>query len=87
MSEGGPKQRRKRVYREMTVALIRDRKGTDAVEVAFSESARFYTLSRQHPEFARILRQLGEAKEKKSALRVLADFPEGDEIKDVEGSD
>jgi hypothetical protein len=29
------------VYREMTVALIRDHKDAGAVEVAFSESARF----------------------------------------------
>jgi hypothetical protein len=84
MSEVGPKRRGKRVYRKMTVALIRDRKGADAVEVAFSESARFYTLSRQHPEFARLLRQLREAREKKSAVRVLVDYPEGDVIKDVQ---
>ena len=33
-----------RVYREMTVALLRERKDLQAVEVAFSESARFYRL-------------------------------------------
>jgi len=86
MSESGPKRRGNQVYREMTVALIRDQKSADAVEIAFSESARFYTLSRQHAEFARILQQLREAKEEKSAVRVLVDFPEGDEIKDVQAS-
>jgi hypothetical protein len=84
MSKAGPKRRGKMVYREMTVALLRDRKDAEAVEVAFSESARFYTLSRKHPEFARILRQLREAMEKKSAVRVLVDFPEGDVIEDVQ---
>ena len=86
MSESGSKRRGNQVYREMTVALIRDQKSAGAVEIAFSESARFYTLSRQHAEFARILQQLRAAKEEKSAVRVLVDFPEGDEIKDVQAS-
>jgi hypothetical protein len=83
MSKAGPEPRGKRVYREMTVALLRDRKEADAVEVAFSESARFYRLPRQHAELARILRQLREAMEKKSAVRVLVDYPEGNMIHDV----
>ena len=83
MSEAGPKRRGKRVYREMTVALLRDRKGTEAVEVAFCESARFYQLARRHPEFERILRGLREALDKKSIVQVLVDFPEGEVIEDV----
>ena len=83
MSEAGPEQRSKRVYREMTVALIRDRKGTDAVEVAFLESARFYELRRRHPEFERILGRLREALDEKSVVQVLVDFPEGEVIEDV----
>ena len=82
MSEAGPKRCGKHVYREMTVALIRDRK--DAVEVAFSESARFYKLPRQGPKFKKILRQLCEAKEKNRTVCVLVDFPEGDVIEDAQ---
>ena len=74
------------MYREMTVALIRDHKDAGAVEVAFSESARFYKLSRQNPKFEDILRQLREAKDNKRALRVLVDFPEGDVIEDAQSS-
>jgi hypothetical protein len=70
----------------MRVAHIREQKGAKYLEVVFLESARFYKLSREHPEFARVLRQLREAKEKKSAVRVLTDVPEGDVIKDVEAS-
>jgi hypothetical protein len=84
MSKPGPERRGGREYREMTVALIRDRIGTDAVEVAFSESARFYELSRKNPDFERILRRLREAWQKKLAVRVMLDLPEGDLIDDVE---
>ena len=83
MSKAGPERRGKHVYREMTVALLRDRKGTDAVEVAFCESARFYELRRRHPEFERILGRLQEALDRKSVVQVLVDFPEGEVIEDV----
>ena len=76
-----------RVYREMTVALVRDHGDAAAVEVAFSESARFYKLSRQNPKFENILRQLRAAKDKKRVVRVLVDFPEGDVIEDIAGAD
>ena len=72
------------MYRDMTVALIRDRQDADSVQVAFSESARFFRLSRQNPKFEDILRLLREAKEKKRAVRVLIDFPEGELIEDAE---
>jgi hypothetical protein len=84
MSGSGPKQQGSREYREMTVALIRDRKGTEAAEVAFSESARFYKLLRENPKFETILKHLREAKARQGAVRVLMDFPHGDVIEDVE---
>jgi hypothetical protein len=68
----------------MTVALIRDRGGADAVEVAFSESARFYRLLPKNPKFDTILGLLREAKEKNRPVRVLVDFPEGDVIQDAQ---
>ena len=83
MSKAGPERRGKRTYREMTVALLRDRKSTETVEVAFCESARFYQLRRRHPEFERILGRLREALDKKSVVQVLVDFPEGEVIEDV----
>ena len=79
--EPNPKEPSERVYREMTVVLIRERK--DVVEVAFSESARFYKLSRQNPKFEDILRRLREARDKKYPVRVLLDSPHGDVIEDV----
>jgi len=74
------------VYQEMTVALIRDRQDADSVQVAFSESARFYKLSRQNPKFADILGHLREAHEKKQAVRVLLSIPQGEVIEDVEST-
>ncbi len=74
------------MYQKMTIALIRDHKGAD-LEVAFSESARFYRLSRQNPKFEDILRELSEAKQKKHAVRVLLEFPDGDLIQDVKSGD
>ena len=68
----------------MTVALIRDRKDKDSVEVAFSESARFYELLRGNRKFEEILRQLREAKENRRAVRVLVNSPEGSVIEDVQ---
>lgn len=82
--EPNPKQRSQRQYREMTVALIRERRDADEVEVAFSESARFYRLSRQNPKFEDILRQLREARTSQRAVRVLLDVPHGDVIEDAE---
>ncbi len=67
------------------MALIRHRK--DRVEVAFSESARFYQLARENPNFEEILRHLRQAGEKKRTVRGLVDFPNGDEIRDVRAGD
>ena len=74
----------KREYRVMTVALIRDPKQSNAVEVAFSESARFYRLLRANPKFENILTELREAKEKQRPVRVLMESLESNTINDVD---
>jgi hypothetical protein len=56
------------IYREMTVASIRER--VESIQVAFLESARFYELPRSHPGFERILVQLREAREQGRALKI-----------------
>lgn len=72
------------VYREMTVASIRERQGTDSIRVAFLESARFYELPRSHPGFDRILAGLREAKEQGRALKVRLPSLDSGIIEDVE---
>jgi len=67
----------------MTVVLIRDQADADAVEVAFSESARFYRLLRENPKFEEILRRLREAKNQQRAVRVVLDSPNGEIIEDA----
>lgn len=74
----------KQEYRVMTVALIREPEEGDAVEVAFSESARFYRLPKASLEFERMLRELRGAKEARRPVRVLMDSPQGNLIEDVE---
>ena len=58
------------VYREMTVASIRERPGAESIRVAFLESARFYELPRSNPGFERILARLREALEQGSTVKV-----------------
>lgn len=70
-------------YRVMTVALIREPEGVEAVEVAFSESARFYKLARANPGFERILPALREAKEKKKPVLVLTESLQSNMIVDA----
>ena len=72
------------VYREMTVARIRER--AESVQVAFLESARFYELPRSHPGFDRILLQLREAREQGRALKVRLPSLDSGIIEDVEAS-
>ena len=48
------------IVREMTVANIRER--ADSIRVAFLESARFYELSKSHPELDRIMACLREGR-------------------------
>lgn len=68
----------------MTVALIREPEGEEAVEVAFSESARFYRLLRVNPNFETIRATLREAKQKKRPVRVMMESPQSNVIVDVE---
>jgi hypothetical protein len=70
------------VYREMTVASIRER--AESVQVAFLESARFYELPRSHPGFERILIQLREAREQRRALKVRLPSLDSGVIEDAE---
>jgi hypothetical protein len=84
MSGAGSERRGERVYREMTVVQIRDRKGADAVEVAFSESAQFYQLPRKSPDFQKFLRLLRDALAKRSVLRVRCTILHGDVIEEIQ---
>jgi hypothetical protein len=72
------------VYREMTVASIRESTGAEPVKVAFLESARFYKLSREHPGFARILEQLRGARASRRVLKVRLASLDSDVIQDVD---
>lgn len=71
------------VYREMTVAGIRERPGADSVRVAFLESARFYELPRSHPGFDRIMALLREAQEQGRAVTVRLPSLESGAIEEV----
>ena len=73
----------KREYRVMTVALIREPAQLDAVEVAFSESARFYRLLRANPRFEKNLAALREAKEKRRTVHVRMEAAQSNTIRDV----
>ena len=83
MSGAEAKGQSKREYRVMTVALLRERKDSEAVEVAFSESARFYRLPKVNSQFERILKELRNAKEKKRSVRVLTESGDTSVIEDV----
>jgi hypothetical protein len=72
------------VCREMTVASVRERPGTESVKVAFLESARFFELPRSHPSFDRILGQLREALERGRVLKIRLPSPDSGVIQDVE---
>jgi|RhiMetdeSRZDD1v2_1073273.scaffolds.fasta_scaffold433769_2 hypothetical protein len=65
-----PDPDKKRHYREMTVANIRERKGADYVEVVFLESTRFYRLSKENPAYAKTLGLLRHAMSKGRVLKV-----------------
>jgi hypothetical protein len=49
------------VWREMTPARVRERAGSDHVDVAFLESARLYKLFRSHRRMTEAVDQLREA--------------------------
>ena len=69
----------------MTVALVCERKDLEAVEVAFSESARFYKLLRANSQFERIRKELCQAKENKLLVRVPMASGDTSASEDVEG--
>jgi hypothetical protein len=73
-----------RPYLLMTVAMIREPQQQKVVEVAFSESARFYTVLRANPKFESILAELRDAKKEHRAVRVLLDAPQSNTISDVD---
>jgi hypothetical protein len=52
------------LYREMTVANIQEPKSTNHADVVFLESARFYRLSKKHPQYQAILSTLRTAMNK-----------------------
>jgi hypothetical protein len=70
-------------YREMTVANIREQSATDHIDIVFLESARFYKLYRQNPNFEQILRLLQEAMAKGSVIDVRLESPHSDIIQGV----
>lgn len=68
------------MFRELTVAHVRDSEKDDHVEVRFLESARIYTLSRERPDFDELLDRLQEGRR----VRVVFPPPDGDVIEDVQ---
>jgi hypothetical protein len=74
------------LYREMTVAHIREPKGAGFVEVVFLESARFYKLSGKNPAYADALRLLREALAKKRVVKVGVVSLDSDIIEEVQGA-
>lgn len=67
----------------MTVAHIREQTQGDAVEVMFLESARFYRLLRNTPNFSAILERLRDARQKGEPVEIAIASPGSDLIADV----
>jgi hypothetical protein len=84
MIESDADRRGERVYREMRVAHIREQKGTKYLEVVFLESARFYKLFKENPEYKEILEHLREALGKKRVLKVRCTSAESEIIEEVQ---
>jgi hypothetical protein len=77
MSENAP-------YSEkMTPARMLEPEASEAVEVAFLESARFYRLSKEHPAFERILAALRDALKNGRAVEVRLASITSNTIEDV----
>lgn len=66
--------------REMTVAHLREQAGEEFVMVVFLESARFYRLSRQNPDFQLILDRFRAALARGERVRIRVAAPDGDLI-------
>lgn len=74
---------KEKYFREMTVAHIREGSSPDYVEIIFLDSARFYTLKKDNPDFVRIMNLLSEAKSKKKVVKVYLSSLESDIIENV----
>ena len=74
------------VYRELTVAQIRSREGADHVTVLFLESARFYRLLREQPQFDELLARLRVSELERRPVRVGLASLDSDVIEDVDVS-
>jgi hypothetical protein len=67
----------------MTVAHIREQTQGDAVEVMFLESARFYRLPRNKPNFSALLERLRDAKQNGEPVEIATASSGSDLIDDV----
>ncbi len=83
MSDNGRSSQRHPGIHEMTVAHIREPAGADHVDVVFLESARFYRLNRENPNFERALGLLRETMEKGGIVEVELASPHGELINEV----
>jgi hypothetical protein len=71
------------VYRELTVARIRDGEDADHVEVLFLESARIYWLLTASPAAGELLERLRAAESEGHAVEVGLASLDSDVIEDV----
>jgi hypothetical protein len=70
MSNADEHQPKQRHYAQLSVAHIREFPGRDFVEVAFLQSARFYRLLGNHPDYQALLARLREAMTSGHPLKV-----------------
>ena len=85
MGESESDARRKLIYRDLTVADIREPKRGDDVEVTFLESARFYKLRRTNPKYDEALGLLRGAMTSGHALKVGLASLDSDIVEEVQG--
>jgi hypothetical protein len=69
--------------RPMTVAQIRRHEDRDYAQIAFLESARFYKLMEENPDFASILERLESARATGSVVDVALASVDSDVIENV----
>jgi hypothetical protein len=84
MSGSDAEKQRAGAYRDMRVAHIRERRGSEYLEVMFLESARIYKLFKENPAYSEILGHLRAALAKKRSLRVRCAAAESDVIEEVQ---
>ena len=58
------------IYRDMTVANLREKAELDHVIVVFLESARLYKLNRSNPGFEKTISRLRDALETQRAIKI-----------------